>query len=498
MIQINKIRLKESPFHIFLVPVFFILSKYVQYQGLSGTEVAIVVGLQLTLAIVFSWGLLYLVTRNATKSALIISFCALLFLFFGDIRVYLKDSLILNLFSKYKFLLPTLIFIFFLFLKAIKSDKMTRRTNIFFSFLLLVFTSIEIIKVFQLRYQLKLENPATELKFHDTIKQDLPDIYFLVPDCYPSSSYQKEILEVDNNSFDDSLRNLGFLVLNQSKSNYNRTAFSMLSTFNMSYPKIADTSRASGPREYMLALKQISKARLLQYLKKANYEFINLSIFDLADTKALRKQKFLSTTPREMFLSHTFWNYFSRDIYYAWFFKKANYKQNLNRQTNESLKQYNHKIIDTLLHNNFSSNKHPVFTYAHLNLPHFPYFYDENGKAYPPDSIYNEDMIVNKKRFAGYIRYTNKQLLQIINSIKSKTNNEAVIILQSDHGLSDINTSRKLDAFRNYSAFYFPDGDYSMLYDSMSNVNSFRIIINKYMNQSLPLIPDQTFYIGIR
>lgn len=497
MIQITKIRIKEFPFHIFLVPVFFILSKYVQYQGLSGTEVAMVVGLQLILVIVFSWGLLYLVTRNGTKSALIISFCALLFLFFGDIRVYLKDSLILNLFSKYKFLLPILILIFFLFLKAIKSDKMIKRTNIFFSSLFLVFTSIEIIKVFQLRYQLKLENPATELKFHDSIKQNLPDIYFLVPDCYPSSSYQKEILAIDNNSFDDSLRNLGFLVLNQSKSNYNRTAFSMLSTLDMSYQKITHISQAPGPREYMYALKRISNARLLQYLKAVNYQFVNLSIFDLADTKALRKQKFLSTAPREMFLGLTFWNYFSRDIYYTWFRKKQNYKYELNKKTYEPLRQYNHQIIDTLQKSNFLSNKQPAFIYAHLNLPHFPYFYDAKGKAYPSDSIYGEDMIVNKSRFAGYIRYTNNQLLKIINSIKKKTDNKAIIILQSDHGLSDIRPSRKHDAFRNYSAFYFPDGDYSMIYDSMSNVNCFRIIINKYMNQSLPLVPDKTFYIDL-
>ena len=496
MLRINK-ELKLLPIHLFLLPVFFVLNKYVQYQGLPETKIAIVVGLQIAVGILAFWGLLYIFLRNSIKSAVITSFCALLFLFFGDIRIFLQEVPVLNLISQYKFFLLLLAVIIFFFIRILKNDMLLRRTNLFLTFLLIIYTGIETIRMFELKNHLRADPPVLTGDVHDSIKKNLPDFYYLVPDCYPSSLYQKEVLETDNQSFDDSLRAFGFKVVTQSRSNYNRTAFSMLSTFNMSYTTIPDTSLAPGAEEYMLALKQISKAKLFQYLDKGGYNFFNLSIFDLADTKALRKQNFLSTTAKEMFLSHTFWNYFSRDIYYRWFVKKEN-KYKLNRKTQEYWKQYNHQLIDTLLTTDFSLGKQPVFVYAHLNLPHFPYFYGEDGTPNPPDSIYNADMIINKKRFAGYIKYTNKQLLRIINSIKAKTKNKAVIIIQSDHGIADFNRLRKADAFRNYSAYYFPDGDYSMIYDNISNVNSFRIILNKYMRQSLPLLPDKTFYISIK
>ena len=497
MLRINKIELKLFPFHIFLLPAFFVLNKYVQYQGLPETRTSIFVGLQIAVGILACWGLLYFFQRNGTKSAVITFFCALLFLFFGDIRSFFQGVPVLNLISQYKFFLPLLAIFLFLFIKILKKDTVLRRTNLFLTFLLLIYTGIETIRIFQLKNQLKIVPTVLNIDLPDSIKKNMPDIYYLVPDCYPSSSYQKEMLETDNQSFDDSLAALGFNVVMQSKSNYNRTAFSMLSTFNMSYTTITDSSLVPSAREYMLALKEISNANLFQYLDKGGYNFVNLSIFDLAGKKALRKQNFLSTPAKEMFLSQTFWNYFSRDIYYRWFVKKEN-KEKLNRKTQEPLNQYNHQLIDTLLFTDFSLGKSPVFVYAHLNLPHFPYFYNEHGKPNSPDSIYNADMIVNKKRFAGYIKYTNKQLLRIINSIKTKTNNKAVIIIQSDHGIADFNRSKKADAFRNYSAFYFPDGDYSMIYDSSSNVNCFRIILNKYMKQTLPLLPDKTFYIRIK
>ncbi|MEK7225221.1 MAG: hypothetical protein AAB221_06025, partial [Bacteroidota bacterium] len=69
-----------------------------------------------------------------------------------------------------------------------------------------------------------------------------------------------------------------------------------------------------------------------------------------------------------------------------------------------------------------------------------------------------------------------------------------IIILQSDHSIADMDWSRKNDAFKNYSAFYFPDRDYRQLYPGMSNVNTFRIILNKYFGQQLPLLPDKSFY----
>jgi hypothetical protein len=50
--------------------------------------------------------------------------------------------------------------------------------------------------------------------------------------------------------------------------------------------------------------------------------------------------------------------------------------------------------------------------------------------------------------------------------------------------------------FANQNAIYFPDQDYHLLYDSISNVNLPRIILNKYFNLSIPLLKDSSIFIN--
>jgi hypothetical protein len=44
----------------------------------------------------------------------------------------------------------------------------------------------------------------------------------------------------------------------------------------------------------------------------------------------------------------------------------------------------------------------------------------------------------------------------------------------------------------NLNAYYLPKG-YKDLYDSITPVNSFRIILNEYFGASYPLLPDITY-----
>jgi FtsH-binding integral membrane protein len=490
----KKTEIKSLPFYLLLLPVYYVCSKYVQYQGLPDVKTAFLSCLQIVALILLTFALFYLGLRNWLKSSLLTLFCTLIFLFFGNLRIVFQQSETLNFLSQYKFLLPALVIVFFLFKWMIKKEESQVKAAVFFNLLFSVYLLFEIINLFRLQDFLKENRPLALTKPTHVINR-LPDIYYLIADCYPSSSYQQEMLGINNDYFEDSLRKQGFHVLKQSKSNYNRTVFSMLSAFNMRYLNIVDTIHPAGPKHYSLAIREIKSAQLFSYLKKADYKIINLSIFDFAGTKALRKENFLTVTDKGMFFSHTFWNYFSRDIYYSWILNKTNYKERFNKQAREPLKLHNKQIIDTLLNNDFSLFTKPVFVYAHINMPHYPYFYDERGVPNNNDSIYGKEMITNKERFAGYIRYTNKQLLHIIQSIKNKTKGRAVIILQSDHGISDLDATKKTDAFRNFTSFYFPDKDYSILPDTMSNVNTFRIILNKYMHQQLPLVKDSIFYI---
>ncbi len=43
------------------------------------------------------------------------------------------------------------------------------------------------------------------------------------------------------------------------------------------------------------------------------------------------------------------------------------------------------------------------------------------------------------------------------------------------------------------NAIYFSDGDYEMLYPTMSPVNTFRIILNKWFGTQYPLLADHSY-----
>ena len=44
------------------------------------------------------------------------------------------------------------------------------------------------------------------------------------------------------------------------------------------------------------------------------------------------------------------------------------------------------------------------------------------------------------------------------------------------------------------NAYYFPDRRYEALYQRISPVNSFRVVLSKYFGAGLDLLPDKSFY----
>ena len=93
--------------------------------------------------------------------------------------------------------------------------------------------------------------------------------------------------------------------------------------------------------------------------------------------------------------------------------------------------------------------------------------------------------------YTGYLPYTNDKLKKLVSDIQQNTKNQAVIILMGDHGFRNkIPGEGHLNFFQNLNAVYFPDNDYRLLYDSMSGVNQFRVVFNKFFDLHLPMLKD--------
>src|SRR5690242_7343997 len=102
------------------------------------------------------------------------------------------------------------------------------------------------------------------------------------------------------------------------------------------------------------------------------------------------------------------------------------------KRLHEGKLKYNERVLDSLAAISFEGGL-PGFVYAHLYMPHYPYFFDSTGKRYPDELTYERD-IYAQDRFLNYVSYTEKRILPVIERIYRNANGEAVIVVQSDHG----------------------------------------------------------------
>ena len=494
--------------HCFLLPVFFVLHNYNQYYGLVSLSVVIKILVQILIATLIFFFLLLFIVRNKNKCLQITTLIGIIILFFGVIQDFFRIDLHLPMISRYFVLLPLMCIATIILIRLILKKKDFNKSNLYQNTVLIVFIAFEGIMLFDLNKAFFL--PKNLLTKNASIRTDTlpipasrPDVYYLVFDSYPGTKFLQEYMDYDNTSFNDSLSKNGFYVIKNPKSNYNRTLFSIASTLNFDYLKDIHNNTSVSPKSYNMAKLTIENAIVPRIFKHYSYTFYNLSVFDIDNSLSMREETFLVLPEKNMLLYNTLPERLRTDLLWHLLvgknaipaIQKLFAKNESEFATQERQKRdYNNTVIDSLLKIPLQKTGKPKFIYAHLYLPHPPFFYDENGKENDFNYVLTEESQKNKALFLSYLKYTNKTILEIINSIILNSKGNAVVILQSDHGYRDFEGALNFTEtfFKNYSAFYFPDKNYSTIYDTISNINNFPVLFNKYFNTKIPLQPDTT------
>jgi hypothetical protein len=154
----------------------------------------------------------------------------------------------------------------------------------------------------------------------------------------------------------------------------------------------------------------------------------------------------------------------------------------------------------------------PKIVFAHMICPHPPFVFDENG---PTDKYVGTKGVeftdgsqnalpkeVYVRAYAGQARYLDARLPVMVKALMDKypAGGKPIIILQRDHGpgsqwdAEDVEKTNTRERFSIFNAYYLPYGGNKMLYDSISPVNSFRVVLNYYFGQKLPLLPDKSYF----
>ena len=506
-------RILEKPgIHPFLLPVFFILHSYMQYYGLVSGRVAITMLGTIELIFLGCFLVIWLLNRNIHKTAHIITTCGIVALFFGVARDFISHTLRLPFLAKYIVLLPAILIITIIMVVVISRKKDFRKSNFFLNLLFIIFIVTDGILFFQAEnvsfLQQNLLVDKNRLDTHPaTASPAAPDVYYLLFDCYPGTAFLQNFMGYDNSALNDSLQDKGFHIIGHPVSNYNRTAFSMAATLNFEYLKGIRNHVRIDAKQYNQATLTIMHAAVPEYFSRQGYDVYNLSIFDIDKQPAILRETFLNLPDKNMLLYNTLSERIKRDIGWNFAIGWTKFRGTVIdtiaipaevTALNIEKRGYNHTVTDSLAKIPSQKTARPKFVYAHFYLPHPPFFYDKDGKANDLNLVLMQRSITDKELFLSYLQYTNKVMLSLTNRILKDSRRPPVIIIQSDHGFRDFKggPSTPYLYFKNYSAFYFPDRDYSMLYDTMSNINTFPVLFNKYFNTRIGLQQDTSVFLA--
>lgn len=481
--------LRTRAIFLFLLPCFFVLHGFILNYGSVPVKDAIVLTLMYMGAACIIAVMGWLFYHDPLKASLLAFIIMTYHFFFGDIQSMLKDRFPQSAFLHYRVIVPVSIVFFVLIVIWLRKRSKPLVGIVFYlNTLLLLLLAID-----AGRLAAKVASPEKNSAFQpgmeglticDTCRKS--DIFLIVPDEYSGNTALKNVFHYDNTAFENALRLRGFHISEKSSSNYNLTPFSMASMLNMDYINIKGGAQNYETVSYSYNL--IKNSRIVQYLIANNYQFYNCSVFNFPSQPANEYGAFLpygtKLITEKTFISRLV-NDFRSDIL-AGKYGLTSLRKNLAYK----YLHFNDAILELTKKNAKERIEAPKFVYTHLMLPHTPYYFDSKGNLLSLETIIKGDK-ANPANYVEYLQYGNTKILGLVDYILTNSPTPPVIILLSDHGYRnfEVKADRKYD-FMNLNAIYFPDKDYSLFNDSITNVNQFRMFFNTRFGQHLPLLKD--------
>lgn len=503
----NRQLLRNIPFYLPLIPLFYVWHISNAYFRLVDFYYPLVYflvtgGATVLLFLGAKW-----ILKNNNAAALWAASVAIPFLFWAPFHDFIRDLPLPKWIASYTFLLPCFAcFIIGILIGLKRKKRGLYRITFFLNALFFLFISIEagnsIYKYAtgqigtndtHLRLARPIATPA--LAISDTAA--IPDIFFIVFDEYASTRSLNKYLGFDNSRLDSVLLQNHFYIASQSKSNYNSTPHSITSTLNTDYLPLELEGSPSDAKHMLEAQYLYRQSKLPHYLKQLNYRIVNLGLMDLEDFPVAGPSYF----DRDMdaiFFREMLWGRIYHEIW--WNFTTRWPALKLNRSSRE--KKHTAAVLRNernfeLLQKELAEQTHQSkLVIAHIMSPHAPFYYDSTGKErniggdlhLPDDSLYLDQL-----------QYINTWINKLAVLSNKPFPRPRIVIIEGDHGKRDnripIEQRERDKQFMNLNAYYFSDGHYDSLYPAVSPVNSFRIVLNKYFNAGLSILPDSSIMI---
>ena len=332
-----------------------------------------------------------------------------------------------------------------------------------------------------------------------------PDIYYIIPDAYPSDSWLQSKMDYDNSAFTDMLKARGFVIATNAQSNYGATLSSMASILNMSefnsnpsdlddvdYLRYAiannDVARFLKQQDYIY-VQYLSGHLFPSPLADINQDFapggpVDISIEDNALTVALTDGELPAgiETDIRRFTQRSFLTMYIETTLLRIIADQFQFQ--LQGEHSWSYDKYSpRRFLDTIdAVGSIVAMPEATFSLIHLLKPHRPVTFDTDG------NIIEMNKKPNRAEHLAEFAFVNSKFIELIDTILAGSQHQPVIIFQADHGSTDGKIrggGYRLIHFDMYAAFYLPDQYALDLPQPYTTINTFPLILNALFNTRL-------------
>ncbi|MEO7307608.1 MAG: sulfatase-like hydrolase/transferase, partial [Ferruginibacter sp.] len=467
--------LKKIPFFLILLVLFFCLHGWLENFGFISFKEVLSPGVFIFLGIALFTAVVFLFTKDLLFASLIVFFISLWYLFFGALHDWVRNIPLLSFIKSYTAMLLTLLLFtgaWVIFLR--KKKTLHPKLALYLNILLLIYCLVDVFSFVKAQTTRSTVPVVDGIKFDTTRVTQKPDVYLLLFDEYPGFASLKDSFNFAN----DSLRN--YFTIRSFKilpvfSNYDLTYFSMSSMLNMQYLKKDFNNLQLTQRDFQRRGVEINHASLFPIFRSMGYNIRNFSIFDIDEQQAVSVENSFLLANSILLTDKILHNRLNRDLgdrlcKMIPFWKNSDFYQH----------DIDNKLSEKLLLNAAVEKKsEPQFVYTHFMMPHGPYYFDSLGNKNPFEKISHYTMWKDKPLFVAYLKYINKRMINMVNTLITHKPN-AIIIVMGDHGYRSFNNENIYQAPRydNLCAVRFPDNKHQQFKERWSMVNLFRYVFN--------------------
>jgi hypothetical protein len=314
-----------------------------------------------------------------------------------------------------------------------------------------------------------------------------PNIYYLVLDGRASSRVLEQYFEYSDAQFIDALRGRGFYIAERSHANYAHTFLSLASALNMEYLDWVRETLGADSTDPSLPYRIIDHSEVARFLKARGYLFVNISS-GWGPTNAL------SYADRNTNVGNPLAEFYDVFLHSTILrpVVSAGAREYARGRILRSLGGL--RVVDARVQ--------PMFVFAHVMAPHPPFVFGRNGELRRPRSLGLRASWGDRQAYVDQLTFTDRSVLEFVDRILADSDTSPIIVIQSDHGPAssgslDRPTLRILrERMAIFNAYLVPDALRPALHDTISPVNTFRIILGQSFGAHLPLLKDEAYFSG--